>query len=96
MVDTRTGVWTYEVGTPEELKCDCDRVADELLAYLKRVNPNSRLYNYKIETSIENIVEKIFCYLEEFINEQPEFNAEDIVLEAAEYGCGIDEFDFWD
>lgn len=89
------GRWTYKPDTPEEKKCDCDRVADEVLKYLANVNPNSRLYGYKIETSIENIVEMIFIYLEDFINEQKEFNAEEIVREAAEYGCGIDEFDYY-
>lgn len=89
------GRWTYEPDTLEEKKCDYDRVADEVLKYLANINPNSRLYGYKIETSIENIVEMIFIYLEDFINEQEEFNAEEIVREAAEYGCGIDEFDYY-
>ena len=30
MVDTY-GRWTYEPDTPEEKKCDCDRIADWIL-----------------------------------------------------------------
>lgn len=94
MVDAY-GRWTYEQDTPEDKKCDLDRVADALLEYLANIPAQSRLYNYKIETSIENIVYMIFAYLEEFINEQKKFDAEEIVREAAEYGCGIDEFDYY-
>lgn len=89
------GNWTYEPNTPEKDKCDCDRIADEVMKYLDNIEPQSRLYGYKIETSIEHIVEMIYAYLEDFINEQKEFDAEEIVKEAAEYGCGIDEFDYY-
>lgn len=89
------GRWTYEPNTPEEKKCDCDRIADEILKYLEDIPVQSRLYKYKIETSIENIVWMIIAHLEDFINEQKEFNAKEIVREAAEYGCGIDEFDYY-
>lgn len=89
------GNWTYEPNTPEKDKCDCDRIADEVMKYLDNIEPQSRLYGYKIETSIEHIVEMIYAYLEDFINEQKEFNAEEIVNEAMEYGCGIDEFDYY-
>ena len=89
------GRWTYEPNTPEKEKCDCDRIADEVLKYLENIPPQSRLYKYKIETSIENIVEMIYAHLEDFINEQEQFDAEEIVNEAAEYGCGIDEFDYY-
>lgn len=94
MVDVY-GRWTYEKNTPEDKKCDCDRIADEVFKYLDNIHPSSRLYNYKIETSIENIVMMIYAHLKDFINEQPEFNAEEIVREAMEYGCGIDEFDYY-
>lgn len=89
------GNWIYEPNTPEKDKCDCDRIADEVMKYLDNIEPQSRLYGYKIETSIEHIVEMIYAYLEDFINEQKEFNAEEIVSEAMEYGCGIDEFDYY-
>lgn len=89
------GNWTYEPNTPEEEKCDCDRIADEVMKQLANIPPQCRLYNYKIETSIEHIVEMIYVCLEEFIEAQEEFNAEEIVNEAMEYGCGIDEFDYY-
>lgn len=44
MVDVY-GRWTYEPDTPEEKKCDCDRIADWV-----------REKGYKPETTIENLV----------------------------------------
>lgn len=52
MVDTY-GRWTYEPNTPEEQKCDCDRIADWI--YEKQ---------YKIQTDLENLVLMIISHFD--------------------------------
>lgn len=52
MVDTY-GRWTYEPNTPENKKCDCDRLADWIISE-----------NYTPKTSIENLVEMIILYFD--------------------------------
>ena len=52
MVDTY-GRWTYEPNTPEEQKCDCDRIADWI--YEKQ---------YKIQTNLENLVLMIISHFD--------------------------------
>lgn len=84
MVDTY-GRWTYEPNTPEEKKCDCDRIADWIIST-----------GYQVETSIENLVELIISYAEDwYITEYDywEYNFED-VKEYVENSGGIAEFDF--
>ena len=84
MVDTY-GHWTYEPKTPEEKKCDCDRIADWIIST-----------GYQVETSIENLVELIISYAEDwYITEYDywEYNFED-VKEYVENSGGIAEFDF--
>lgn len=47
------GRWTYEPNTPEEKKCDCDRIADWITDQ-----------QYKVQTSMENLVENIILYFD--------------------------------
>lgn len=52
MVDTY-GRWTYEANTPENKKCDCDLIADWILAN-----------KYTPKTSIENLVSMIILHFD--------------------------------
>ena len=52
MVD-RYGRWTYEQNTPENEKCDCDRIADWISEK-----------GYTPKTTIENLVEMIMLYFD--------------------------------
>lgn len=84
MVDTY-GRWIYETNTPEEKKCDCDRIADWIIST-----------GYQVETSIENLVELIISYAEDWYASEYdhwEYNFED-VKEYVENSGGIAEFDF--
>ena len=47
------GQWTYEPDTPEEKKCDCDRIAD----WIKEKD-------YKPKTTIENLVQMIITHFD--------------------------------
>lgn len=47
------GQWTYEPDTPEEKKCDCDRIAD----WIKEKD-------YKPKTTIENLVQMIIAHFD--------------------------------
>lgn len=82
MVDTY-GRWTYEPNTPEEKKCDCDRIADKILAD-----------GYKPKTNIENITLMAISHFEtdcEFTGE--EFTVEG-AIEFVEASGGWNEFDY--
>lgn len=84
MVNTY-GHWTYEPNTSEEKKCDCDRIADWIIST-----------GYQVETSIENLVELIISYAEDWYTSERdhwEYNFED-VKEYVENSGGIAEFDF--
>lgn len=84
MVDTY-GRWTYEPNTAENKKCDCDRVADWIIST-----------GYQVETSIENLVEIIISYAEDWYASECDnwkYNFED-VKEYVENSGGIAEFDF--
>ena len=80
------GRWTYEPNTPEDKKCDCDRVADYIIGT-----------GYQVKTSIENLTELLISYAESWyrseINKDWEFNVEDVITYAEESG-GFSEFDF--
>ena len=52
MVDVY-GRWTYEPDTPEEKKCDCDRIADWV-----------REKGYVPKTNIENLVQMIIAHFD--------------------------------
>ena len=52
MVD-RYGRWTYEPNTKERDKCDCDRIADWICEK-----------QYKIQTSLENLVNMILLHFD--------------------------------
>lgn len=52
MVDVY-GRWTYEPDTPEEKKCDCDRIADWV-----------REKGYEPKTNIENLVRMIIAHFD--------------------------------
>lgn len=80
------GRWTYKPNTPEDKKCDCDRVADYIIST-----------GYQVETSIENLTELLISYAESWyrseINKDWEFKVEDVITYAEESG-GFAEFDF--
>lgn len=48
------GIWTYEAGTPEDKKCDCDRIADWVVEC-----------GYIPQTSMENLVEMIISLFDD-------------------------------
>ena len=52
MVDVY-GRWTYEPDTPEEKKCDCDRIADWVIEK-----------GYEPKTNIENLVQMIIAHFD--------------------------------
>ena len=58
MVDTY-GRWTYEPNTPEEKKCDCDRLADAIFAD-----------GYEPQTSLENLVMLVFSHYEAYLEDR--------------------------
>ena len=88
MVNTY-GIWTYEPNTPETKKCDCDRVADWIVST-----------GYQIQTSIENLTERLIAYAEEQHRsevENWEFNLEDVINYVEMTGGlpnGLSEFDY--
>lgn len=43
------GNWTYEPNTPEKDKCDCDRIADEVMKYLDNIEPQFLNVKYLIK-----------------------------------------------
>lgn len=53
MIDNFTGEWTYEPNTPENKKCDMDRIADWIIQS-----------GYKVKTTIENLVIMIILYFD--------------------------------
>lgn len=63
MVDVY-GRWTYEPDTPEEKKCDCDRIADWV-----------REKGYEPKTTIENLVQMIIAHFDN-PDHYGEYNAE--------------------
>lgn len=63
MVDVY-GRWTYEPDTPEEKKCDCDRIADWVIEK-----------GYEPETTIENLVQMIIAHFDS-PDHYGEYNAE--------------------
>lgn len=86
MVDTY-GRWTYEPNTPEEKKCDCDRVADWITST-----------GYKNELSIESLTEMVISYAEEFYKDEFENNEWNFDLEYIKQyvkdSGGLSEFDY--
>lgn len=81
------GRWTYEPETPEEKKCDCDRIADWICST-----------GYEPETSIEYLTEQIISYADDWYKSERDdgwdFNVDD-VIQYVEYSGGIAEFDFY-
>ena len=89
------GQWTYEPDTPEEKKCDCDRIAD----WIKEKD-------YKPKTTIENLVQMIIAHFDspdhygEYDAETgyggygDEFTIEECKRYVEESG-GIKEFDYF-
>lgn len=94
MVDVY-GRWTYEPDTPEEKKCDCDRIADWV-----------REKGYEPKTNIENLVQMIITHFDnpdhygEYDAETgcggygDEFTIEECKRYVEESG-GIKEFDYF-
>ena len=94
MVDVY-GRWTYEPDTPEEKKCDCDRIADWV-----------REKGYEPKTNIENLVQMIIAHFDnpdhygEYDAETgyggygDEFTIEECKRYVEESG-GIKEFDYF-
>lgn len=62
------GNWTYEPDTPEEKKCDLDRLADEILRQIKEGNDQTG-NDYQIETTIENVTVMVYLHLKDEIDE---------------------------
>lgn len=94
MVDVY-GRWTYEPDTPEEKKCDCDRIADWVIEK-----------GYEPKTNIENLVQMIIAHFDnpdhygEYDAETgcggygDEFTIEECKRYVEESG-GIKEFDYF-
>lgn len=87
------GEWTYEENTPEEKKCDFDRLADEITKQIRESNERFR-ENKQIETTIENVVTMIYLHLMDEIDEMGTFDVDEIMQLVAESG-GIAEFDYY-
>ena len=94
MVDVY-GIWTYEPNTPEEKKCDCDRIADWIV--------NS---GYSPKTSLEHLVDMIILIFDcpnsfgEYDEESgcggygEEFTVDECKRYVEEHG-GFKEFDYF-
>jgi len=86
MVD-RYGFWTYEPDTPEEKKCDCDRIAD----YIKSTG-------YEVKTTIENLVYIIIASFDYEESDDREYGNEftvDGCIRYIEDSGGLAEFDYY-
>ena len=92
MVDVY-GRWIYEPNTPEEKKCDFDRLADEIQKQIKESNDQCG-GNFQIETTIENLVTMIYLHLKDEIDEMETFDVAAIMEIVAESG-GLKEFDYF-
>lgn len=92
MVDVY-GRWTYEPHTPEEKKCDFDRLADEIHKQIKESNDQCG-GNFQIETTIENLVTMIYLHLKDEIDEMETFDVAAIMEIVAESG-GLREYDYF-
>ena len=89
------GQWVYVPNTPENKKCDCDRIADWILEQ-----------GYTPKTTIENLVEMIIAYFDCSDN-YGEYDSEtgcggygeDFTIESCkqyvEDSGGIQEFDYY-
>ena len=95
MVDTY-GRWTFELGTPAKDKCDADRIAEAVIRLNKKTG-------YKLETTIENVVEMILLHFmnselaEEFENGTSRKKGQftEYVLEFIHDCGGVKEFDYY-
>lgn len=83
---TNTGIWIYEPDTPEEKKCDCDRVADYYIAK-----------GFKSKTSIENAVTMAYELYDLDCRENDDVNyAEDCsIFDYIDLCGGLKEFDYY-
>lgn len=94
MVNNYTGEWTYEPGTPEEKKCDMDRIAEAVLSITD-----------KFKTTLENVCYMVYADYESeleyegrtddqgYIRELDRYSADD--LDAFLYDMnGISEYDY--
>lgn len=78
------GRWRYEPDTPEEKKCDSDRVADWIIAS-----------GYISKTSIEHLVDMIFLMFDSPDEQHNDvFNLEE-VKDYVEACGGLEEFDYY-
>ena len=80
------GQWTYERNTPEEKKCDCDRIADWISES-----------GYKPETSMENLVLNIILFFDCADNYGGEYGTEFTIEGCKQYvidSGGFAEFDY--
>lgn len=83
MVDTY-GRWTYDPNTPEEKKCDMDRLADYI-----------RKQNYTPKTDLEHLADMIFLlYDSELEQTKADFTLEGCI-EYVELSGGLKEFDYY-
>lgn len=81
------GNWTYEPNTPEEKKCDCDRLADWITEQ-----------GYEPKTSIEQIVHMIILIFDCPDNYGSEYGDEFTIDGCKQYvedSGGIVEFDYY-
>lgn len=80
---TNTGIWIYEPNTPEEKKCDCDRVADHYLAQ-----------GFVPKTSIENAVQIAYEYYDMDCMENDGYEDEYSIFDYIDASGGLSEFDY--
>lgn len=87
MVNTY-GMWIYEPNTPEEKKCDCDRIADWIIST-----------GYQVKTSIEHLTNYVISFAEDWYRSEVdcnwEFNVDNVISYVEESG-GLSEFDFYE
>lgn len=85
MVNTY-GQWIYRRNTPEEKKCDCDKIADWIVES-----------GYKPKTSIENLVLQIILFFDCADNYDGEYGTEFTIEGCKQYvidSGGFTEFDY--
>lgn len=83
MADTY-GRWTYDPNTPEEKKCDMDRIAD----YIHK-------QNYTPKTDLKNLIDMIFLHYDGELEQNGKDFTIDGCIEYVEQSGGLKEFDYY-
>ena len=93
MVNNFTGEWTYEPNTPENKKCDMDRIAEAVLQYADKFKTTLENVCYMVCADYEDAIESVGRTENQgYIRELEKYSSED--LDAFLYDMnGITEYD---